>query len=95
MTEILSRLSSGDLAMLLLLSMLMFTLLVVVLSRFGLGAWRRVREREMAASIVHNLAERGVPPTEIIQILEAAGLTAKQADPPDRPFLGGRSSQPL
>lgn len=80
MTEILTRMNGGDLTAFLTVSVVVIATLVAGLGSAALTAWRRLREKEMAANIVHNLAERGVPAAEIMQVLEAAGLGAKQTN---------------
>jgi len=39
-------------------------------------AVQRYRDREIAASVVENMLERGIGPQEIIAVLKAVGLEA-------------------
>lgn len=84
MVEVLSRITSGDLAALLIVGTLALTVGVVGVASQIVAAFWRHREREVAAAVIANLLDRGLAPQEIIAVLQAMGLNA----PPKRSTRG-------
>ena len=78
MLELLSRLSPGDLTMVLILPTVALLVGVVALAAMVIRAVERYREREIAASLVSEMLARDVAPQEIVAILKAMGLDAPQ-----------------
>jgi hypothetical protein len=84
MFEVLSRLTPGDLAaVLVVVSMIVVVGLVSVIS-VVVTAIQRQREREVAASVVSEMLDRGAAPQDIVAVLKAMGSD----EPPARRLRG-------
>ena len=53
--------------------------LVVAVTALVTHAWQRVRQRQMAASLILEMLDRGMSADEMAQVLQAAGMD-KDAD---------------
>ncbi len=74
MVEVLTRLNSGDLTVVLLLPAVGLVIGLISLIALVIRAVQRYREQEIAASLVSEMLARGVSPQDIISILKAMGL---------------------
>lgn len=79
MEQLLSRLDSGQLTIVLVVAAVMSVSLVIGVTSVIAHAWRSVRERQMAISIVVEMLEQGMSAEEVVRVLQAAG-TEKQSD---------------
>ena len=80
MASILEGLSRDDQFVLLLVSVVMATSAVIPVSIVGMVQWRKVREREAATGLVHDMLARGFSPVEIEQVLTGAQLESTATD---------------
>jgi len=70
----LSRLPPNDVSVVLIIPILGVLLTLVILGGWIISAVQRHREREIAASVVDHMLDRGVAPQEIVAVLRAMGL---------------------
>src|SRR5271166_1776653 len=70
MTEILSKMSGAEFILVFALG----TGLICGVTRIVAGNLRGYRERELAINLVRELAERGLPPSEIEHLLRVSGV---------------------
>jgi hypothetical protein len=78
MVELLSRLSPGDLAVVLCVPPVILVVMLVPLTKVVADTWRKYREREMATSIVLEMLVQGMQADEITRVLKAAGMKDDQ-----------------
>ncbi|MCA9076670.1 MAG: hypothetical protein KDA93_16720 [Planctomycetaceae bacterium] len=80
MTSILQDLSRDDQFVLLLVTVVLATSALIPISIVGLVQWRKVREREAATGLVHDMLARGFSPDEIDQVLTGTRLDSIAID---------------
>lgn len=71
---LLDRMSPGDILPVLIVGMAMLTAVIVSLSATIMTNWRKVRERQIVASLIQDMLDRNMSPSEIQQVM---GLWAK------------------
>jgi hypothetical protein len=74
MHELISRIPGPDLPVVVLICVLVVAVITVGLVSLGVATWQRHHERELAASIVAGMLDRGFSPEEVVRVLEAAGM---------------------
>lgn len=93
MTEILSRVSPGDMAAVIIVPILAIAGVLAMLAILIVTAVQHYREREIAATVVMEMLERGLGTEEIIAVLKAMGLEpndSRRAIDRFRHFVRGR-----
>jgi hypothetical protein len=74
MGELLSRVSSGDLTMLLAMALVIVGPILAVVALFTVkGLWQH-RQRQLATSLILEMLDRGMTADDIVHVLAAAGL---------------------
>ncbi|MCA9025204.1 MAG: hypothetical protein KDA86_08330 [Planctomycetaceae bacterium] len=74
MTEFLAPVSGDDRFALLVVSVVMFTSVLIPIASVGFVQWRKVRERETAAGLIHDMLARGCSTEEIERVLQSAQM---------------------
>ena len=74
MVEILSRLSPGELPVVLCLGLLAVVVCVIGVAKVMAGAWRRYRERKLATSVVLEMLNRQMPFDQIRDVVLAMDM---------------------
>ena len=74
MVEILSRLSPGELPVVLCLGLLAMVACVIGVTKIVAGAWRRYRERKLATSVVLEMLNRRMPFEQIRDVVLAMDM---------------------
>ncbi|MGD9855872.1 MAG: hypothetical protein AB7U20_13080 [Planctomycetaceae bacterium] len=74
MFELFLPISGPDRFVLLLVSVVMATTMLMVVANVGFCQWRKVREREAAANLVHDMLAKGFSTEEIERVLSGAGI---------------------
>lgn len=86
MLELLSRLSTSDLAAVLTIVVVAVTGVVIVVVALVIRAIHRYREREIAAAVVAEMLDRGIASQEIVAVLKAMGLEKSDQADEERAF---------
>lgn len=97
MVEILSRLSGGDLTVVLLLPTVFLIIGLVLVTGIGIKGYQHYRERQIASTVVVEMLDHGMTCEEIVAVLKAMGLEEPQWRGPGgklRQALEARGRQP-
>lgn len=74
MSAILNRMSPNDLFVLSIVFGTLFLVGMTIISTVLALSWRRLRERELVASVVHGMLDAGHDTAEIERVLKASGV---------------------
>lgn len=77
MSQFLDPLSGGERFILTLVSVVMATTMLIPITTIAFSNWRKVREREATAALVHDMLERGLSTQEIERVLAGAGISRR------------------
>lgn len=74
MGDLLSRLDGEELMVATIVLGALIMVIVVVAVRIGAEVWLRLRERQLATSVILEMLDRQIPVDEIERVLKAAGF---------------------
>jgi len=74
MTTLVNRLNPGDVFVITLVFGVLFLVGTTIVSTVLAVSWRKLRERELVASVVHGMLEAGHDTREIERVLKASGV---------------------
>ncbi len=80
MTAILESMNSGDRFVLLLVSVIMTCATLVPVATVAFVQWRKVREREAATGLVHDMLARGFTSEEIDRVMVSTNVESNLAN---------------
>ncbi len=66
---IVDRLMPGDLVPIVVVSLALLTGMIVALVSIVMATWRKMRERQIAASLIQDMLDRNMSPPEIQQLI--------------------------
>ncbi len=67
--RIVDRIMPGDMLPVIIVSLALLTGMVIALVSIVVGTWRKVRERQVAASLIQDMLDRNMSPHEIQQLI--------------------------
>ncbi len=80
-TQLVDRIMPGDLVPIIIVSLAVVAGMIIALVSIVMTTWRRVRERQVAASLMQDMLDRNMTPQEIQQLIgvwsQASGAVAE------------------
>jgi cell division protein FtsL len=67
--HLIDRIMPGDMLPVIVVSLALLTGMVIAIVSIVVGTWRKVRERQVAASLIQDMLDRNLSPQEIQQLI--------------------------
>jgi hypothetical protein len=101
-SSLIDRIMPGDMVPIVVVSLALLTGMIIALVSIVVGTWRKVRERQVAASLIQDMLDRNMSPQEIQQLIAMwAQASGGKVDLPrgatsfELPHLPPKSAKPL